>query len=337
MTVPPRITRAGRIAALAALAWLSAWAPSLASAWVAFIAPDFQQTRALHAELQKKAGSEPALRGVEIRFVAVPHTTDRAQLRPPIAEALAHAPHAVVAAADSVAFVAMEITTTIPILFATAYDPVRTGLAQSLARPGRNLTGFTSFSEIEAKQLELLRELVPKAALVGILDDGAWFGTRFTREHLEQFERSSGLQLRVFTGSTPEDMPRLVRSAEGRRVDAWLVPIHNLTGLSRDELVRAVHEMRKPAVYGRSFFVERGGLASYQEVLDPPTTIWRDMLALVLAGFPAGEIPVRRAREFSLAINLDEARHLGLTPSRSVLRRANKVVSAADTGQAHKP
>jgi len=297
-----------------------------AHGWVAFIAPDIPRGRFLHDEFARLAAKDLEAHGLELRFVPVANVPDGPGVEEPVLRAIAGNPAMILAANEQSAAYAARHTRTIPVIFGSASHPIRGGLVESMSRPGRNLTGFTFDVEIERKQLELLKEIAPRARVVGVLNDGTWFPRRVPEEQIARLEQEAGLKLRILTGADTGDMARLVDSAEGRGVDAWLVPVHNLTGSAPEAVVKAVNATRKPAVYGRTFFVEAGGLASYQEVIDQPMAIWLEMFRMILRGTSPGDIPVRRPKDFVLAVNLDEARRSGIPLSATLLRRADRVI-----------
>ena len=312
------------------LALLLAFAPGApAAGWIAFVVPDIPRGRFLYEEFARLVAKDLEAHGLELRFVPVADVPDGPGVEEPVVRAIAGRPAMILAGNEQAAVYAKRHTSTIPVLFGSASHPVRGGLVESMARPGRNLTGFTFDVEIERKQLELLKEIAPKARVVGVLNDGTWYPKRVPEEQVARLEQELGVKLRILTGRDTTDMGRLVQSPEGRAVDAWLVPVHNLTGSAPAGVVKAVNGSRKPAVYGRTFFVEAGGLASYQEVIDQPMAIWAEMFRMILRGVPPGEIPVRRPKDFVLAVNLDEARRSGITLRSPLLRRADKVIGGS--------
>lgn len=299
-----------------------------AAGWIAFICPDFPQARALFTEYEARMAAELKSRDLEVRFVPVPDSA--APIDTLVARALAEKPVLVVAPAHGVAFAARRLSKgAVPVIFATRTDPVRSGLVASLARPGGNTTGISYDVQITDKQLELLRQLAPNAATLGVLADDIWVDEEMAGGRLEALERQSRQRLRVFKARSPEDMVRIPGSPEAADVDAWFVPITNYSGRSRDALVASIRQSGKPAVYGRSFFVDAGGLASYQEVIPQPIAILADLSRQVLGGRAAGSIPVVRPREFEMVVNMDAARELGIVIPRTVLRSANRVVGSA--------
>ena len=294
-----------------------------AQQWAAFIAPDLAQTRMLFEDLKRRAAPELRVSRMELRYVPVPQA-DEAAMRARIAEAVSGEPRVIIAVSTLIASMTKSRTATIPIIFASVADPVRAGLVASLAQPGANLTGFTYDIPVEGKQLELLAEIAPRAKVFGVLEDGHWLGERITREQLAKYESALGRRIQVFRASSPAHISTLVTAAGARDVDAWLVPIGNYAAEARKELVAALRKHKRPAVYGRTFFVEAGGLASFQEVIADPVGIWLAMFQQVLKGVPPSRIPVQRPKQFEMALNLEEAERLGIQFPPSLLRRANK-------------
>ncbi len=304
-----------------------AQAAAAAAGWIAFIAPDFPQSRSLFGELKARAAADLKTRDLELRFVPLPPDL-REAIGDPIAAALDGKPMMVIAPAEEIAITARRLSgSRIPIIFSTRSDPVRSGLVKSLSRPGGNVTGISYDVEIERKQLELLRQIAPGARLVGVLADEIWSTENVSPLVAVRYEKEFGLRLRIFSASTPEDAVRLTRTPEAGEVDAWLIPITNHNGRARNEVVAAIRDTNKPAIYGRTFFVDGGGLASYQEVIRQPMAIFHEMMRAILKGKPAGDIPVRRPRDFELALNPSEAERLGIKLPPALLRRADRIAS----------
>lgn len=320
------MTFAKRIASnLLALFAAAAAACASAGNWVAFVAPDIEQSRMLHEELTRLAAADLARLAVALEFVPVSDALEESA-REALQAVVARRPVAIVAVSGSLAMAAKAATREIPVIFASVADPVRIGLVDSLGAPGGNLTGFTFDVPIEEKQFEILSELAPRARVIGVIEDGYWLGTKFSRARLRAREKALGVEIRVFVESRPERLARIPRSAAARGVDAWFIPISDGAARDRTRLVESIRLTRKPALYGRTLFVEAGGLASYQEVFPSPVELWRDSLHLVLTGTPPARIPVQRPKDFELALNLDEAIASRFTIPPSFLRRANRIL-----------
>jgi putative ABC transport system substrate-binding protein len=148
-----------------------------------------------------------------------------------------------------------------------------------------------------------------------------------THDRLSGYEKLLGVSIRVFRADDPEGMARTVLGREGSRVDGWLVPISNTAAQGRRQIIEALQRARRPAVFGRSFFVDDGGLAAFQETIDAPMEIWHDILRQVLDGISPADIPVQRPRRFELTINLATANALGIRVPAGLLRRADRVVA----------
>jgi putative ABC transport system substrate-binding protein len=247
-----------------------------------------------------------------------------------LAEIVKDAPRVIFAASARVALAAKASTASIPIVFGSVADPVRIGLVASLGRPGGNATGFTYDVLVEGKQLELVAELAPKARTIGVLEDGHWLGERITPEMVAQFERQLGRRIKVLRADGPEDIVALATSPKARGVDAWFVPISNAASERRHDLAEALNRQRRVAVYGRSFFVDAGGLAAYQELIADPMGIWREIFLALLRGTAPGAIPVQRPKQYELALNAATARRIGVPLSPGLLRRADRVVAAGN-------
>ncbi|MFZ3323467.1 MAG: ABC transporter substrate-binding protein [Usitatibacter sp.] len=313
----------GRVGALAFALVISL--PCLGAEWAAFIAPDLPQTRGLFAELGRRANRELQDNGLELRFVPLSDRDDLAD-KATIARAVADHPRVIFATSTFSALWAKDATNSIPVIFASVADPVRSGLVVSVGRPGGNLTGFTYDIPVEGKQFELLREIVPTARRIGVLEDGTWLGERITIGQLAAYEKALGISIKVFRSGSVEGLAKFVLGAGGREIDAWLVPISNTAAQGRVQLVDALRRAGKPAVFGRSFFVDAGGLAAFQEIVDTPMEIWHVMLREILDGIPPGQIPVQRPKRFELTINMSTARRLRLNVPETLLRRADRVV-----------
>lgn len=306
---------------------LLALRPALAGGWIAFVAPDMGHTRDLFDDLRARAAADLKAHGLEMRFVALP-LTDGPEVEARLAQVVSENPRVIFAASSRVALAARASTTTIPVVFGSVADPVRIGLVESLARPGGNATGFTYDVLVEGKQLELVAELAPRARTIGVLEDGHWLGERITPGQLAGFERQLGRRIEVLRAAGPEDIVELATGARARDVDAWFVPISNAASERRRELVEALNRQRRVAVYGRSFFVEVGGLAAYQEIIADPMGLWLGILQTLLRGTAPGAIPVQRPKEYELALNRDTARRIGVPLSPGLLRRADRVLGA---------
>jgi putative tryptophan/tyrosine transport system substrate-binding protein len=225
-------------------------------------------------------------------------------------------------------FAAKAATSTIPIVFMTGDDPVRVGLVASLARPGGNLTGIGFLStELAAKRLELLRELVPKAARVAILVNPASAAqAEATVREVEPAARTMGLQIQVFNANTSREIGAAFESMERERPDALFVGPDPFFTARRVQLAHLATRYAVPAIYVGREFAEAGGLMSYGANI---ADAWRQAgvyTGRILKGTKPADLPVVQASKFELTINAETARMLGLTVPPTLLSRADEVI-----------
>jgi putative ABC transport system substrate-binding protein len=223
---------------------------------------------------------------------------------------------------------AKAATTTIPIIFLAAEDPVGHGLVASLARPGGNLTGINLLSgELASKRLELLREMLPAATRVAVLVNpiNPTNSERMLRE-LELAARAMGLQLRVLSASTSGEINAAFATISKERTDAILVSIDLFLNSRRVQLVNLASRHAIPTIFGFRDCVEAGGLMSYGSDIADAFRQVGAYAGRILKGAKPAELPVVQATKFELVINVQTARMLGLTVSQALLARADEVI-----------
>ena len=219
-------------------------------------------------------------------------------------------------------------TTTTPIIFVTGEDPVRAGLVASLSRPGGNLTGVTFFggSQLNAKRMELLHELVPKATIVAVLGDSRYPSFDAELPDVEAAARAMGLHIvlaRVAKASEFEAaFAKVVKSGAG----ALLVSGSPFFTSERSTIVGLAARHAIPAVYDLRNLVEVGGLISYSSSFTGAYRQAGVYAGQILKGAKPSELPVQRATTFELSINLKTAKALGLTVPATILARADEVI-----------
>ena len=234
----------------------------------------------------------------------------------------------IVAGNSSAAFAAKGATPTIPIVFTSPEDPVGLGLVASLARPGGNLTGINWFaSEVAAKRLELLRELVPGAAHVALLVESANVRTtEATVRDVEAAARAMGLQIRVLNANTSREIDTAFATLASERPDALFVGSSSFFSARRVQLAHWATHHRVPATYSTRQYVEAGGLMSYGASLTDASRQMGVYTGRVLKGAKPADLPVMQATKFELVINLQSAKMLGLAVPPSLLARADEVI-----------
>jgi putative ABC transport system substrate-binding protein len=234
----------------------------------------------------------------------------------------------IVTGAPPSTFAAKAATTTIPIVFGVAEDPVKLGLVASLSRPSGNLTGINFFSlELAAKRLELLRELMSGAARVAVLVNPVNTTiTEATVRDVETAARSMGLQIQVLNANTSREIDAAFATFMHERPDALFVGSSPFFTARRVQLVQLTAYHRVPATYSGRQFVEIGGLMSYGANV---TDAYRQMgvyTGRILKGAKPTDLPVVQASKFELVINAQAARMLGITVPDKLLVAADEVI-----------
>jgi putative ABC transport system substrate-binding protein len=222
---------------------------------------------------------------------------------------------------------AKEATVTIPIVMAQDSDPVGSGFVASLARPGGNITGLaTLYPEISGKQLELLKEIVPKLSRVAVLGNSTTPGNAQSLKETELAAGAFGVQLQYPDVRGPKDIETAFRAASKGRADAVLVLSSPVFLSQRTQLAELAVKNRLPAIYGRLEYVEDGGLMTYGASF---TDLFRRAAVYVdkiLKGTKPSELPVEQPMKFEFIINLKAAKQIGLTIPPNVLARADRVI-----------
>ena len=223
------------------------------------------------------------------------------------------------------ALAAKAATTTVPIVFAVTEDPVRSGLVVSLARPGGNLTGINTLStELAAKRLGLLHELVPGAVKVAVLVDPASPPTKTTLREVEIAARAVRLPIQVLNASTSDEIDAAFATLARERPDALFVGPGFLFTSRRVQLVHLATLHKVPATYNQRQFAEIGGLMSYGS---PDTHRQLGVYAgRILKGAKPADLPVVQSSKLELVINAQTARMLGLAVPPTLLARADEVI-----------
>jgi putative ABC transport system substrate-binding protein len=222
---------------------------------------------------------------------------------------------------------AKEATVTIPIVMGFDNDPVGSGSVASLARPGGNITGLSTLApEISGKQLELLKEIVPRLSRVAILGNSTDPGNAQVVGETERAAVALGVQQLYLDVRAPEDIETAFRAASKGRADAVLTLPSFLLTSQRKQLVDLAVKSRFPAIYDRREFVEDGGLMTYAV---SSTDLFRRAATYVdkiLKGAKPADLPVEQPTKFELVINLKAAKQIGVTIPPNVLARADKVI-----------
>jgi putative ABC transport system substrate-binding protein len=222
---------------------------------------------------------------------------------------------------------AQNATKTIPIVMAVSPDPIGTGLVASLARPGGNTTGMTDqVAELSDKEIQILREVVPRTKRVAILWNESNPGARFTFEQTRNAATKSGLEIVTVAVRGPEDLDGAVERAASGRPDALIVIHDVLTVGHRVKIARLALKHGLPSICASSPFVDAGGLVAYAPSLPGFFKRAAVFVDRIFRGAKPAEIPIEQPTTFQLRINLKTAKALGLTIPPSVLARADEIL-----------
>ncbi len=234
----------------------------------------------------------------------------------------------IVAGGDAAAHAAKTATTTVPIVFATGEDPVKVGLVSRLNRPGGNITGisFYNSADLVSKQLELLREVVPKAAVIGVLVNPTMAAVQSQESEAQVAARALGLQLLVVNAGSERDFDTAFTTLVENRIEALLIVGNALFTSQRYRLVAVAARYALPTIYPLREFVAAGGLMSYGGSL---TDAYRQVgvyAGRILKGEKPADLPVTLPTKFELVINLQTAKGLGIEIPPMLLARADEVI-----------
>ena len=225
------------------------------------------------------------------------------------------------------AVAAKAATAEIPVVLGLAGDPVGTGLVESLARPGGNVTGQTNLDHLtSAKRLELLKEAIPGATRIAV------FANPNNPQHLPQEREikkaaeALGLELRWLEIRVADDLPNAFAAATRERADALLAPGDAFTSSHHRRVVELAAAHRLPASYNQREFVEAGGLMGYGPSRFDTYRRAAVYVDKILKGAKPSDLPVEQVTTFELVINLKAAQALGLTIPQSVLMQATEII-----------
>jgi putative ABC transport system substrate-binding protein len=243
-------------------------------------------------------------------------------------ELVALRPDVIVAAGGTEsALAAKKATKTIPVVFTSVADPIRTGLVESLARPGGNITGLTNIAaELSGKRLELLKETDPKFSRVAVLWNPESPALTVVFKESEAAARALGLQLQSLEVRGPVDFESAFKAAAERHAGALLVPSSQFFMRHRVKLAELAVKSRMSAIYADKDYVEAGGLMSYGPSLADLYRRAANYVDKILKGRKPADLPVEQPIRFELIINLKTAKQIGLAIPPNVLARADKVI-----------
>ena len=222
---------------------------------------------------------------------------------------------------------AKAVTSAIPIVMTNDPDPVGDGFIANLARPGGNITGLSTFApELSGKQLELLKEVVPRLSRVGVLGTSTQPGYAHVAKEIAIAAEALGVTLQILDVLTPKDIETAFRNASKGHVEAVLVLASAVVAPHRTQIVDLAAKGRLPAIFPYLEYVEAGGLMSYGVQVNDLYRRAAIYVDKILKGAKPADLPVEQPKKFEFIINLKAAKQIGLTIPPNVLARADKVI-----------
>ena len=222
---------------------------------------------------------------------------------------------------------AKNATSTIPIVMAQDNDPIGSGFVASLARPGGNITGLANLAaELSGKQLELLKEIIPKLSRLAVLRDLTEPGNPRAVKETELAAQGFAVQTHYMEIQAARDIEPAFRAVGSKRTDALLVMPSAIFNSNRKQIVELAAKGRLPGMYPRAEYVEEGGLMTYG--VNTPDMYRRAAIFVdkILKGTKPADLPVEQPTKFDLLFNLKTAKQIGLTIPPNVLARADRVI-----------
>jgi len=221
----------------------------------------------------------------------------------------------------------VPVRSRVPVVFAFSGDPVAAGFADSLAKPGRNMTGITFMAlELSSKRVEVLKELVPQATKIALLSNPEHAGELAEYRVTEDAARRVGSTITRYLARSPRELPTVFEEIRAARPGAMLVFPDSLTLARRQEIVDFAARERIPSMFGWTEFTDVGGLVSYGPSVLPSFKLLATFVDRVLKGAEAGRVPIEQVSRISLTIHMTAARRLGLAVPSSILARADRVI-----------
>jgi putative ABC transport system substrate-binding protein len=286
-----------------------------AAAWAPFVA-------AFRVGLREAGYAEG--RDVDVEYRWAENQTDRL---PALAADLVSRGVAVIVSNTEGSLAAKNVTATIPIVFTVGGDPVKLGLVTSLSRPGQNITGVNWFStDLMAKHLEILQELVPHTAVIGCMVNPNFPGLAEQLTELQLAARNAGKRLRVLNASTKHEINTGFRTLANEHVGALLVGPGPFFTAHRDQIIALADSYAIPSIYTERIWPKAGGLMSYSSSAIDAYRKAGVYAGRILKGETPANLPVDRSTKFEFVINLETAKALGLEIPPTLLARADEVI-----------
>jgi putative tryptophan/tyrosine transport system substrate-binding protein len=215
----------------------------------------------------------------------------------------------------------------VPVVFVYSGDPVAAGFADSLSRPGRNMTGITFMAlELSAKRVDVLKELVPRASRIALLSNPEHAGELDEYRVTDEAARRLAASITRYLARSTQELSAMYVEIRTAKPDAMLVFPDSLTLVRRAEIAEFASRERIPTMYGWTEFVESGGLVSYGPRLADHFKTLAKFVDKILKGASANTMPIEQVSRIGLTLNMAAARSIGLTVPPSILLRADRLI-----------
>jgi putative tryptophan/tyrosine transport system substrate-binding protein len=253
---------------------------------------------------------------------------DAARAEANAAELVSQKPDVIVANSTLVLAAVRNVTSTVPIVFVVVGDPIGQGFVSSLAHPGGNITGFTSFEfAIGVKWLELIKEIAPELGHIGFIfnPEAGPFAEKFVQS-IEPLAHSLGVRLIVTPTRDAREVDRAFVAVSGEPKGGLIVSPDAFTTANRGLIISLAARLRLPAIYPYRFYAADGGLLSYGPDFNEPWRRAPSYVDKILKGANPGDLPIQQPTKFELIINLKTAKSLSLTIPPQLLDRADELI-----------
>jgi putative tryptophan/tyrosine transport system substrate-binding protein len=281
------------------------------------------QTAAFRRGLAEVGFSEGKNVAIDFRWAE-----GRYERLPAMAKELVERPIAlIVAQAPPAAIAAKAATAAIPIIFVVGFDPVGAGLVASMNKPGGNATGMTLVSSaLGQKRLEVIREIVPKASVIGLLVNPLSPDTAPEIASIQAGAQAMGVRLAMFNASEAREIENAFKDITARKPDALIVGTDPLLLNKRDDIVRLATTLKIPAIYPFRDYAVSGGLVSYGTNIANSYRQAGIYAGRILKGDSPGELPVMQPTAFDLVINIRAAAAMGIDIPATLHARSNEAI-----------
>jgi putative tryptophan/tyrosine transport system substrate-binding protein len=265
--------------------------------------------------------------GTNVRFAMRFAAADPERMQSNAAELVSLAPDVILTSSNMLTSIIGQQTHTIPIVFASAGDVLETGLITNLARPGGNITGFTTYEiSMGGKLLELLKEAAPQLSRVAVIYQPGGPAPLEVLRIVETAAPSLGMKISSIPGSDPAEIERRVKVFADAADSGLLVTFGPATVRNRKQIITLAAQYRLPAIYPARYFVAEGGLMSYGASLLDQYRHAATYVDRILRGAKPSDLPVQAPTKYDLVINAKTAKMIGLDVPPSMLARADEVI-----------